>query len=366
MIPKTIHQYLFFTVFIMFTFIGIQQLVFRKKLQLNYFLAALFLAGAYNMLYFWIFSLGYISRIPILLNSEIAAAFLIGPCLYLYFTALMGRVAIPAKSVFLHLLPFIISLTIITALNFSDDTMPDRFQNPQDFMPDYAQSTLILTINSLCDLSMAGYFLISALKTIYIMRTKKVTSETRAVIFFLIAFSISAALLMTAGFIRNPLMVQVSIVFLSILPLSFIFFSFRNPDYAIKVIKEARAGKTARAKELNQNTERIKTEIDRLMKDEKIYRQSDITLKTLGEKLSVSSHELSYILNSELNMNFNSYINYYRIEEAKFLLIEHNDRGVIKIAFDVGFNSTSAFYRYFQKHTGVSPKDYQKTGGFDS
>ncbi len=318
------------------------------------------------MLYFWVFSMGLLNRIPILINTEISAAFLIGPCLYLYFTALMGRVAIPAKVVILHLIPSIIALTIITILNFSDKTIVIHFQNTMNFIPDYTQNTLIFILNSLCDMSMSIYFIISLYKTITNLKNRKITKETRAVILFLISFSISAALLMTAGFINNPTLVQFSIVLLSIIPLSFIFFSFRNPDYAIKVIRETKQGKTSRAKELNQNIERVKSEIVRLMNDEKLYRQPDITLKTLGDKLSVSSHELLYILNSEINMNFNSYINFHRIEEAKSLLLEHDDIGITKIAFDVGFNSTSAFYRYFQKDTGLSPKNFQKAGGFVS
>ena len=313
------------------------------------------------MLYFWIFSMGLVSRVPVLINTEISAAFLIGPCLYFYFTSLLGRDIITVKTVSLHGFPFIISLAIILVINFTDETIRMQFYNPATVIPDYSQNRIILIINSACDLSMAAYFVITAVKTIITLKSQKITSETKSVIFFLIAFSFSSALLMTAGLIMNPALLQLSIILLSILPLGFIFFSFRNPDYAIKVIKETRQLRAVKIKELKQNTDHIKAELNHLMTYEKLYRQNNLTLKSLSDMLSIPAHELSFILNSEINMNFNSYINSFRIGEAKILLLEQSCRGITKIAFDVGFNSTSAFYRYFQKETGVSPKDFQKT-----
>jgi AraC-like DNA-binding protein len=54
-----------------------------------------------------------------------------------------------------------------------------------------------------------------------------------------------------------------------------------------------------------------------MMGTEKVYREPDISLQSLAEKLSVSSHVLSRVLNEKLNRNFSDFINWYRLEEAK-------------------------------------------------
>lgn len=48
-----------------------------------------------------------------------------------------------------------------------------------------------------------------------------------------------------------------------------------------------------------------------------------------------------------------------RIKDAKVKLIETDD-DIIDIAYSIGFNSISSFYRLFRKHTGRSPARYRK------
>ncbi|MFC2154867.1 two-component regulator propeller domain-containing protein [Acidobacteriota bacterium] len=99
-----------------------------------------------------------------------------------------------------------------------------------------------------------------------------------------------------------------------------------------------------------------------LMETEKCYRDADISLQSLVEKLSISPHLLSQILNEKLNRNFADFINSYRIDEAKEIL--HSPRGartkISSVAFDVGFNTMVAFYNAFKKYTGKTPAQYKK------
>lgn len=104
--------------------------------------------------------------------------------------------------------------------------------------------------------------------------------------------------------------------------------------------------------------------LKRLMEEEKIYDDADISLQSLAEKVAISPHLLSRILNEKLNRNFADFINFYRIEEAKRLL--QSPKGAKKkistIAFDVGFNTQVAFYTAFKKYTGKTPAQYKKKG----
>ena len=59
-------------------------------------------------------------------------------------------------------------------------------------------------------------------------------------------------------------------------------------------------------------------------------------------------------------MNFNDFINTYRVEEVKkaFDNGEHKKTTLLGIAYDCGFNSKATFNRAFKKNAGFSPKEY--------
>lgn len=97
-----------------------------------------------------------------------------------------------------------------------------------------------------------------------------------------------------------------------------------------------------------------------MMLQEKLYCDEDLTLPRLSQSLGVTQHQLSQFLNQHYNKNFNSYVNGFRIEDAKKLLVNEPDRNTLSIALSVGFNSYSAFHSAFRKTTGVSPAEFRK------
>ncbi|MGL4370509.1 MAG: helix-turn-helix domain-containing protein, partial [Spirochaetota bacterium] len=97
-----------------------------------------------------------------------------------------------------------------------------------------------------------------------------------------------------------------------------------------------------------------------LMENDKLYRDENLTLKSLADCVSISPHQLSQLLNDKLNTNFSSFVNRYRITEAETILVEKSERPVLAIAFDVGFNNKTSFYDAFSKFSGISPHKYRK------
>jgi len=104
----------------------------------------------------------------------------------------------------------------------------------------------------------------------------------------------------------------------------------------------------------------IMRKLHTLMKGKKIYSNEDLTVKHLASELEITPHQLSEILNQKIGKTFYNYINEMRIEEAKILLQTDSEKSILSITYDVGFNSTSAFYNAFKKHTGYSPSAYRK------
>jgi ligand-binding sensor domain-containing protein/AraC-like DNA-binding protein len=99
-----------------------------------------------------------------------------------------------------------------------------------------------------------------------------------------------------------------------------------------------------------------------LMEVEKAYLDADISLQSLAEKLSITSRVLSQVLNEKMDRNFSDFINFYRVEEAKKILMDPRSaqKKIIALAFDVGFNTKVAFYNAFKKFTHMTPAQYRE------
>lgn len=106
----------------------------------------------------------------------------------------------------------------------------------------------------------------------------------------------------------------------------------------------------------------LKTKLELIMEQDKPYLQSDINLFQLAEYLNISTHDLSFLLNTGLSVNFNDYINNYRINEAKRLLRspKHTHLSIEGIGYESGFSSKSSFFTSFKKIVGLSPLAFKK------
>ncbi|UCH96680.1 MAG: helix-turn-helix domain-containing protein [Candidatus Aminicenantes bacterium] len=97
------------------------------------------------------------------------------------------------------------------------------------------------------------------------------------------------------------------------------------------------------------------------MESKKPYLNPDISLHKLSEDIMIPHHYLSQVINARLNQNFYDFINHYRIEEAKKILSDSkNHLPILGVAFEVGFNSKSAFNRAFKKNVNMTPSDFKK------
>ena len=103
-----------------------------------------------------------------------------------------------------------------------------------------------------------------------------------------------------------------------------------------------------------------KSKIQTLIQYESLYNNPELTLSDIAKKLDTNVSIISKTINQGFRMNFNDFINNYRIEEIKkaFDNDEHKKSTLLGIAFDCGFNSKATFNRAFKKNTGFSPKQY--------
>jgi len=132
------------------------------------------------------------------------------------------------------------------------------------------------------------------------------------------------------------------------------FYWFREGD-KLKVPKYVNSTLT----EDEANT--IMLKLKRVMEVERLYIDPEITLPKVAERLQIRPHKLSQVINQQLNMTFNEYINSCRIREIKGImkLPEYQNLKIASIAYDYGFNTISSFNTAFKKFTHYTPSQYR-------
>ncbi len=112
-----------------------------------------------------------------------------------------------------------------------------------------------------------------------------------------------------------------------------------------------------------EKVEAGKQAVNRLFQEEKIFLDPELNLNQLSKKLALSRSEVSEIINLGFDMNFNDFVNHFRIEEFKKRLQagDHQQFSLIGLAFECGFNSKATFNRVFKKAIRMTPSDYLQT-----
>lgn len=97
-----------------------------------------------------------------------------------------------------------------------------------------------------------------------------------------------------------------------------------------------------------------------LMAEDKLYKDSSLTVATVAEKLGTNRTYLSRTINESTGKTFNQIVNGYRIKEAISLISDvESDMPLKQVCSESGFSSTSTFYSLFQNFTGLTPAKYR-------
>lgn len=97
-----------------------------------------------------------------------------------------------------------------------------------------------------------------------------------------------------------------------------------------------------------------------LMEASRAFEDPELTLTQVARQLESNPSFISRVVNQGFGINFNDFVNQFRIEAVKEKLAagEFRRQTLLGIAYDCGFNSKATFNRAFKKATGQSPKDY--------
>ena len=110
----------------------------------------------------------------------------------------------------------------------------------------------------------------------------------------------------------------------------------------------------------NVDTEQKLADLERVMREDRIYQNENLNLGLLAEALDLTPHQLSELINTRFEMGFSRFIRERRVAEAKRMLKEDRSASVLSISLTTGFKSQSNFYTAFKEITGKAPGEFRK------
>lgn len=120
-----------------------------------------------------------------------------------------------------------------------------------------------------------------------------------------------------------------------------------SPQYASSSLTEEKKSELSQA-------------LEKLMNEEHIYTDNLLTKDKVAKLLGSNRTYLSQIINEQTGKTFTQYINDYRIQDAIRILSDSNNQTPIKsLSTELGFSSTTTFYKQFQTATGMTPTQYR-------
>lgn len=106
--------------------------------------------------------------------------------------------------------------------------------------------------------------------------------------------------------------------------------------------------------------------LERALEENRIYREHDLTIGRLAERLGTREHLLRRVINRGLGFrNYNDFLHAYRIREAAERLCDpaYGHLPVLSLALDIGYGSIGPFNRAFKARTGMTPTMYRRQSG---
>lgn len=107
----------------------------------------------------------------------------------------------------------------------------------------------------------------------------------------------------------------------------------------------------------------IYSKIENLVKEKELFLNPELTIADLANEINEHPKMISYSINTIGGKNFNRFINQFRVERAKSILLTNRIKSVNieSIGQESGFKSNSSFYTAFKKDMNLTPLQFMKS-----
>ncbi len=360
----------------------------------NFFLACLVFVFSFDIGLETLYASPNIEKFSFLIGINDVIFFLYGPLLYFYAYFLTSTHTFSITKLFPHFLPFLLILVVYFPLLFlqslefkliSEGLLP----LPTFFEPDFF---LKADVRGYIELASGFHQLIYFIFTLFLLKKhQKVIKDSFSdiekinlnwlklltlaigvivaidvLMFFFVKFGaieFSNAVLLISTLVS--LLIYTVGYFGLMQPTIFSQTSIINSPQLIENKEVLTIEKQAKYQKSTLTDEQAKEHLERLqdlMKTEELYLEGELKLSDVAEKLQISTNNLSQIINEKLSKNFYDFVNEYRVETAKQLLLNPKKQHLtlLAIAFEAGFNSKSSFNNVFKKHCSITPSEFKK------
>lgn len=329
----------------------------RSKISLTLLMGAhilLLLTAIFN-------EMDWFAHFPHFLYVRVPVPLLIGPSLYLLYRNVYLVEQPNWRSFFYHHIPFLAYLLLMVPYYLQGSTVKLNSPSLEPYL--------------LVNYSWLEHFKIAHLLAylIWIMvlvgrgenkiKYKSYLRPYRNLFFgMLLGYTVIIALSTTSIFLLNygfdlVYGMEIVIALVTTLLAASIVYVFMRYEGQWKTVYRKRSGK------ISEMAGPIVLKLKALMEEQKVFRNSDLKLAHVATLLGLPEQQLSEALNNELEINFPEFVNDYRVKDFKTRLLDPKEQNktMLGIAFESGFNSKSSFQRVFKESTGVTPTAYRKS-----
>ncbi len=338
---------------------SVGQLLVKYRRLANYNLSVMFFCLGLCLIQLALINNGMVFNWPWIFVFHLTLLFILTPLLYYaYYLVILPEENLSRKS-FLLLIPTLAAFT--ADLVFLQMQSGDKKQFLAYLFngTNAAGSIYIKFLFASAGVQMIVYLGVLFKKILSLWNLKDQPPVVRTTMGY-VFLSILVVVLLAVGYMLGSMMVLRSGMLLAGIMMIFAYFvGQRQPKFLQLLMVEAEKRRYGHSLLEGMDFTAVGKRLDTLMDQNKMYRDENITLGSLSEALSITHHQLSQLLNEKFKMNFSTFINGYRIRDAKRMIIEEPESSIISVAYVVGFNSKTAFYRAFDKATGMTPQKYR-------
>lgn len=107
---------------------------------------------------------------------------------------------------------------------------------------------------------------------------------------------------------------------------------------------------------------KLKGKLLSYFKEDEPFLNPQLNLQFVAQVLELNNNKISFLINQAFDVNFNDFVNSYRLEHFKLIALDSNNSHltILGLAYDSGFNSKTVFNTYFKKIEGVTPRAWMK------
>ncbi len=348
---------LLFAEAVLLLFFAVAQLLAKRKLSVHYLIFACCLTLSYVLLYAWAVLTGSILRVPILIGSDLSAAFLAAPVFYLAALSILKEGRRPTR----RYLPYFVAPVFLAFISFLYGSVTystyvqQNGEYPGHFSTPFATTLVFLAI-LLMTAAMVGDFFMA--RRLYLSRQVEHRGEFCGQVTVLALHLTGMLILWSSIALRNDRLFFFGALWIG--AVSIVFSLTRvTVFYATKggVLPPRR---TVARPEWDKTAAELTTCLTALMETSAPYRNPGLSLQKLARLLGVEPRRLSYHLRAHLSTSFRKYINDWRLEAVGRMLREEPGRSILNAALENGFNSKSSFNMLFIQKYGVTPREYRR------